>query len=182
MDSLSKIKQSIRNIAGNTGGILTSVFPAKIKEANGAICTVLIGDLELTDVRLRAVLNNSEEQLLITPKKDSYVLVTDLSGGNLTELAVLQYSEIEEISLKIGNQTLQANKGGFVFNGGKFDGLVKIKELTQKLNDLTNKFNSHIHATTATIGASAAVGVISATTSQAQAFDKSDYEDIKIKH
>lgn len=50
-------------------------------------------------------------------------------------------------------------------------GLVKdeLEALQTKLNALTTLYNSHIHVTTATVGAGTVPGVISATTSQATA-------------
>lgn len=78
------------------------------------------------------------------------------------------------------------------FNGGENGGHVKVKELTEKLNalketvnDLVQKFNSHTHITTATVGATPTPGTIAATTTTAQlasAFNKSDFEDTKITH
>jgi hypothetical protein len=41
----------------------------------------------------------------------------------------------------------------------------RLDALETKLNDLITKYNAHIHTTTATVGATATVGVISATTS-----------------
>jgi hypothetical protein len=145
MDALSKIKQSIRKIAGGTGIMPAPVFLVKIKEIDGAKCTAMLDDLELKDVRLRATINNSEQQILIIPKKDSYVCVADLSEGNLTDLVVVGCSEVEETLLKIENQTLKINKDGFVFNGGD-KGLVKIDELHNRLLNLESKFNNHVHS------------------------------------
>jgi hypothetical protein len=69
-----------------------------------------------------------------------------------------------------------------VINGGNNDGIIKINKLTQKLNDLVDAFNNHIHTTDATVGATTAVGTISAPTPQAQNFNKTYYENDKILH
>lgn len=90
----------------------------RVKEVNGATCSVLIDDLALSDVRLRAVINNQETGMVITPAVGSYVMITDLSNGNKRDWAVLMYSEIDKVE----------------FNSGKNEGLIKIKDLTDKLN------------------------------------------------
>ena len=68
-------------------------------------CTVKDGDLVLTDVRLRSVINTNEEMFLIRPKIGSYVLVADLSDHDLNDLAIIGYSEIDSIEIQIGSET-----------------------------------------------------------------------------
>ncbi|MCL2245855.1 MAG: hypothetical protein FWC10_01940 [Lentimicrobiaceae bacterium] len=113
--------------------------------------------------------------------KNSFVIVSRISNSN--DLVISMMSEIEDIALDVD--------GDIVINGGKNDGLVIIQKLTDKLNDLKNSlndlitnYNSHIHVTTATVGVGPA-GVLSPTTSTASPalpFNKSDYENEKIKH
>ena len=178
MDNYTEIKNKIRAMVGNNTPLLLT---GKVKSVDGETCTVSIGDLTLTDVRLRSVINGEDSKLLITPADNSYVTIIDL-GGDLRETEVIGYSEIEAIDIKTSSD-ININCDGVVkFNGGDNDGLVQIKKLTQKLNQLVQKFNEHTHATSATVGATTAVGVISPTTSQASTFNKSDYEDTKVKH
>lgn len=185
-DVYTEIKRRIRGIAGQHTPLLLT---CKVESVDGETCTVSVGDLKLTDVRLRSVVNGESSKLLITPAKDSYVTIIDLSG-ELRETEVIGYSQIEAIDIETGGDINIKCKGdtnldcdGIVtFNGGDNDGLVQINKLTQKLNQLVQKFNAHTHTTTATIGPSATVGVISPITSQASTFNKSDYEDTKVKH
>lgn len=172
MDKLSEIKQSIVNISKSVRN--ANVFTAEVERIDGEKCSVSVDDLTLTDVRLRAVINGENSKLLITPKIKSSVLVIDLSGGQYNDLAVVNYSEIDKIEIDCDNK--------IVINGGNNDGIIKINELTQKLNDLVNAFNNHIHITTATVGAAPAAGEISAPTPQAQNFNKTYYENDKILH
>lgn len=88
---------------------------------------------------------------------------------------ILTYSDLDAISLL----------------GTEYGGLVIIEKLTEKLNSLVDevnalkdKFNQHIHTTTATVG-TGPVGVIAPVTSQAvsaSSFDKIDYENIHVTH
>ena len=98
-------------------------------------------------------------------------MIADLSGGKFTDFAVISFSEIEAISLKIGDQTAEIDKNGFVINGGNLGGLIKINELTNKLNNLVRAFNSHVHPVTA-VGTP--TGIIAMP---AQSFRSADYEN-----
>lgn len=170
MDIYGQIARTIKAMGATHGTIL---FSAEVKSVNGDICTLKIGALELTDVRLRAVADSSDNRLLITPKQGSQVIVADLSGGDYRDLLVLAYSEIETIDLRIGQTVLTVEDGAVTFNEGN-QGLVKIQELTDKLNDLITTFNAHTHTTS--------LGPSGPPTSRASSFNKNDYEDTKVKH
>lgn len=178
MDNYTEIKNKIRAMVGQKTPLLLT---GKVKSVDGETCTVSIGDLTLTDVRLRSVVNGEQSRLLITPKQGSYVTLIDLSG-ELRETEVIGYSQIEAIDIDTSGDITVNCSGNIVINGGSNDGLIKINKLTQKLNQLVQKFNAHTHTTTATVGPSAALGTISPTTSQASLFNKTDYEDTKVKH
>jgi hypothetical protein len=97
MDIYGKIKEKIRKIAGECP---VAVFPAEVVSVSGSVCSVKLDELPISDVRLRSVINNNNEQILITPKAGSYVLVVDLSGGNYRDLAVIGFSEVEKLEYK----------------------------------------------------------------------------------
>lgn len=176
MDPLSEIKESIKKMTSKGGAGI--VFTAKVKSVDGETCNVELEGLTLTDVRLRAVVNGENSKILVTPKTDSYVLVVDLAG-NLSQLAVVGYSEVEKI---------EVDTDKIIFNGGNNEGLIQIKKLTDKLNELVNKFNQHTHPGqfSGMIGSIPVSGTIEATSIPMQIpepfFVKSDYEDTKITH
>ena len=178
MNPLSEIKESIQKMASKGGAGI--VFTAKVKSVESdTTCTVELDGLTVSDVRLRAVVNSETSKILVTPKTGSYVLVADLSG-DLSQLAVVGYSEVEKIEVDANDE--------IVFNGGENHGLVKIKELTDRLNNLVDAFNQHTHTGEfeGTIGEAAATGSISTipTTQQHPHFnyETDDYEDTKITH
>ena len=158
-----------------------SVLPAEIVSVSGETCTIKIGELEITGVRLRAVINNNSEKILVTPKDGSHVLVADLSGGEFREFAVIAFSEVEKINIKIGATTIDVDSNGIIFNGGSLDGMVKINELTNKLNLLVQAFNGHSHQVSTTGSASAQTGMTTSLTPTAQTFSAADYKNEKIK-
>ena len=160
-----------------TGQKTPLLLTGKVKSVNGKTCTVSIGDLTLTDVRLCSVVNGNSSKLLITPAKDSYVTLIDLSG-ELREMEVIGYSEIEAIDI----QGTDANPVKVTINGGHNDGLVKIQKLTDGLNDLVRKFNNHTHFVKTEGSAAAQTGTTQITTNQASLFDKNQYEDTDITH
>ena len=57
------------------------------------------GNLELPDVRLRATLNDGDDQLLITPKKGSKALLISMDG-TLNDLALFKIDQVDKIEYK----------------------------------------------------------------------------------
>jgi hypothetical protein len=156
------------------------IMLATVKDVDKNECTCTLSDdgVDYFSVRLRPV-SGGNSGLVLFPKSNAFALATAIEGG---DMVLLMASEYESIELKIDSQSLKIDDGGFVFNGGSLDGMVKINELTQKLNALVQIFNSHTHTVTTTGSASAQSGMAAPTASTAQAFKKSDYEDTKIKH
>lgn len=89
-------------------------------------CEPLDGSADLLEVRLQA---QTATGILITPVIDSVVIVTML---NKFTGYVSMFSEVESIEL----------------NGSNYDGLVRVADLTTKLNNLENKVNSILTAFT----------------------------------
>lgn len=163
MDPLSEIREKIKRIANGNGSF--TCFTAKVTSVDGETCDVELEGMKLTDVRLRAVMNGEDSKILVTPKIGSHVLVVDLSG-NLSQLAVVGYSEVEKIEIDATDK--------IIFNGGNNKGLIQIEKLTQKLNELVIAINEHTHPVSGT-----ATGTMVNTLST---FSSSDYEDTNITH
>ena len=75
------------------------------------------------------------------------------------------------------------SEDGIVMNNGTLDGLVKINELTDKLNNLVKEVNAFIktYNTHTHIGAHGTTSTPSATGTDVSDFKKSDYENEKVK-
>jgi hypothetical protein len=159
----SEIKRLLREIIGDSG---MPFIHAEVVSVDSETCTVKRNGLQFTDVRLGAVVNENINNLLIVPKVGSMVLIADMSAGQMRDLVIIGWSEVDTITI----------------NGGEFGGLVKIQELTSKLNALVTAFNSHTHTVATTGTAAAQSGTAAAITSQAAEFSKGDYENEKIKH
>lgn len=154
MDRYKELAELIKGVGGKAS---MTIMQGIVKRVNGVLCDVEIGAMEIPDVRLRASQTDDNAQLLITPAIGSAVIVGSLSG-DLTQLVVLAVDKADSI----------------LINGGKLGGLINIEQLTSKLNDMVQAFNSHTHQ--------GVHGPTSPPLKMAQPFQSSDYEDKKVKH
>lgn len=138
MDNYTEIRNKIRAMVGQKTPLLLT---GKVESVEGETCTVSIGDLKLTGVRLRSVVNGEASKLLVTPKQGSFVTVIDLSG-ELRETEVIGYSEIDAIDIETGSDININCNGTVTFNGGKYEGIVIAKNVTEKLNLLEKEINN----------------------------------------
>lgn len=177
MDTYAEIARAIKAMTGGNGG--TALFTAEVKSVEGETCTVLIGELEVPDVLLTPADEGADGKLVITPKVGSQVTVADLSGGELRQLAVVHWGEVEKISLTADSIEL---------NGGDNGGLVKIEALTDKINNIEKDINKLKQAFTTWVpvpqdgGSSLKSGVASWAAQQLVQTQVSDLEDDKITH
>lgn len=178
MSRLQDIKEAIRSICGKeTGNGLFLV--GKVKNVDGESCTVDIAGIELDEVRLTAVNDGADGKLLLIPKTDSMVLLADMSGGELRDLAVVGFTNVEKIEATCEQITL---------NGGDNGGLVNIKDLTDKLNNLEKDINKLKQVFTLWTpvpqdgGSSLKAGITSWAAQQLVQTQVSDIEDDKITH
>lgn len=153
------------------------------------VCTPTDGSAEILNVRLEADIDVDSEDVPVNSDSKGWFVVpvvgsiVGVSFYSKTEAYISVWTEIDEIIVKT---TL------FTFNDGAFGGLIKIDDITTKLNNLVTEvnvlkdlYNSHIHITTATVGATPTPGVISPTTSTGSAmtsFNKDDYKNTKVIH
>lgn len=177
MDTYAEIARAIKAMTGGNGG--TALFTAEVKSVEGETCTVLIGELEVPDVLLTPADEGADGKLVITPKVGGQVTVADLSGGELRQLAVVHWGEVEKISLTADSIEL---------NGGDNGGLVKIEALTDKMNNIEKDINKLKQAFTTWVpvpqdgGSSLKSGVASWAAQQLVQTQVSDLEDDKITH
>lgn len=154
MDSYKELS-NLLNVATKRREI--TILQGIVKNVSGATCSVDIGGVVVSDVRLRASIEQNDNEFLITPQIGSAVILASLDK-DYNHLVVVAIDRAEQI----------------VINGGKLGGLIKIEELTKKLNELINAFNNHTHT--------APSGATTPPLKTAKTFSKSDYEDTKIKH
>ena len=180
MGKIQDIKEAIRTIVGKgNGGSLFLV--GEVKSVDGESCTVDVAGLEIDEVRLTAVNDGADGKLLLTPKEGSMVLLADMSGGTLRDLAVVGFTNVEKV---------EATCDSIELNGGDNGGLVNIESLKNNLDSLkkyVEAMKSAIANGFTSVGAStAANGPAGRATFEgamaAQQINFEDMEDTKITH
>lgn len=120
-------KQAV-NISRKKKGKFTLIV-GTVKALEGDTCTV--DDYE--DVRLNAIIEDLESQFTIYPKVGSKVIIGRLNNDD--DMFVIRVSEIDKVTIKIGNQLFEMQDGKFtiktetvnlksILNDG-FDQLIK---------------------------------------------------------
>lgn len=126
---------------------------------------IINGDT-LPDVHLQQIAN--DDGLLMLPKTDSVVLV---GWSDNTTAFIAMYSELDNV----------------IFHDGTFGGLIKINDLTTKINELVstvNAFRAEYKAHTHLDPVSGSTGTPQPVPVQADAatFTASDYENTRVQH
>ncbi len=123
MDKAAEVKKLLRNVVGTQNNL---PLPAEVVSVEGDHCSVKINGLVLTEVKLKATLGAGENQLLVTPKVGSNVLLMSLTG-ELDNLTVIKIDEPESI---------QFTQNGLDFLLDGKDGKVAIQNEEISLADL----------------------------------------------
>lgn len=102
MNNLRNIRRAIIEIGGK-GSI--DVIVAEVTEVTGDSCSVRVGDLEVTGVALRSVIDSSNNAFRLTPAVGSMVLVAD-HFRDLTQMTVIALSEVDKIEVGTAQHTI----------------------------------------------------------------------------
>lgn len=178
MDTYTKIAQAVKAIVGSQKA---SLFTATVKSVDDTVCTVDVGGMELTDVRLRSVVNNDQGRILVTPKVGSTVLIGDLSNGAFTDLAVLRFAEVDKVEVTIDSKSLVLDKNGVVVNDGSI-GCVKADKMVEWMMKVYSDLQMLVGllSTSPVTGNGASLAItFEPTTPQPQV---SDFADDAFKH
>lgn len=199
------IQEAIRQMAAAGAELYCKVCTVDSvdEDARTVDCSPLDEGAPLLSVNLQAN-QESEHGVVVFPSVGSYVVVAFL---NNSAALVVASEKIDKIRLKIGDTTAEVVDGqidiaindttievspkGVVINGGGLGGLIKIQQLTDKINALIDAFNSHTHEIpsgsvavtgSATAQANPAPVSVPAILSPHTKVQVSDYEDKKVKH
>lgn len=180
MDRSREIRELLKDISGGSG---VPFVIGEVVSVESETCTVKVaGRVTVGDVRLNASADGNGGNILVKPAMGSMVLMADLSGGDLRELVVTAWSEIDTVTVKF--------KGDVVINGGENEGLVCINELKENLESIktyVETMNAAISTGLAGIGVGESA---SGSNGKAEyegamsgaAISFKDMEDKKIKH
>ncbi|MDY3534302.1 hypothetical protein PG614_10415 [Riemerella anatipestifer] len=90
-------------------------FPVQVisVDKTAGTCTVSDGEIEFTDVRLSATIDNETKRFYLYPKVGSFVLVSPIEE-DINRLYVEFFSEVEEFDFKTENSQIKINDEGFL--------------------------------------------------------------------
>lgn len=157
---MSNIKDLIRELAKGDGEAysLVCTVDSVDKEARTVDCTPVDESAPLLGVNLQAN-QGSSFGVVSFPRVGSYVVVGFVSGGSAGVVLLTDDIESVEVTtaedksravmdddgvrINVGNDTsAELTADGIVLNGGSLGGLVKVEELTGRLNTIENDINS----------------------------------------
>lgn len=107
------------------------------KEARTVDCTPIDEQAPIPGVNLQANQEGTTGWLAV-PKVGSYVVVMMTSEATGVVVAT---DDVESVELNIGETTMKIADGEITLNGGSLGGLVKIEELTNRLNLIERDIN-----------------------------------------
>lgn len=190
----AKLREVVQQLAGTynkdfVGITLCEVTSTSNAETDGVIDCIPISGDSITDmpaVKLKAEANDG---FMLIPSVGSTVLVASSTRNNYY---VLMCSDIDKVVCTINDSNYFVfSSGGFIFNGGELDGMVKINDLVSKLNALETKVNNIMTTISTTFvpvpndGGAALkalfASLASGTLSPLSQTTKSDLENPKIK-
>lgn len=160
------IGDMIRKLADKGDEVYSVICTVKSVDGNFADLTPIDGNADILGVNLIA--GDSDTPMLITPKVDSFVIATFLSKDTAF---ISTYSEIDSVEIR----------------GKEFGGLVKVKDLVDKINALETKVNDILTALKGITVPLAPSGTYPLAPSFATILNlnktkKSDLENDKVQH
>lgn len=187
-DLNDQLKQAIKQLAGthNRDDVFSFDCTVDSVSEDDFECDVTaIGGnatTKIPSVRLAAEANDG---FTLIPSVGSTVTVTVTTRG----LAyVSMFSDIDKVIVVINETKLVIEDGKITFNDGSFEGLVKVVELTEKLNnlekkvnDMISKYDTHTHPGV-TAGFASSGPIAGAPITPLTATVQSDIENDKIIH
>lgn len=100
MSNGAEIKKLLRELLGENPNL---PITATVVSVEGQTCTIkLLGDLVLSDIRLKATISEGTDGFLITPKVNSEVIVMSQTG-KLSGLMVIKIDEVDKIEYKVSD-------------------------------------------------------------------------------
>lgn len=192
---MATIEELIKLMAKST--VPVQVVVCKVIAVDKAKCIVdakpVNGNADMLDVRLKAVITDDANGLIVYPAKGSHVLV-NIINNDIRQAYVSLTDKIESAKLTIQGNEITLNKDKAVvkwklveFNGGNLGGFIKIVELVKRINiiealvnALISWANLHVHTTTAP--GSPTTTTVTAFTQTLQPTTVSQIENPKIKH
>jgi len=144
MDKIAKVAEHFKSMNKPKGEVFSY---AVVKEITGDTCTVTVGDLELTDVRLKATDDGAEDKLLVIPTVGSKVVLV-ANPGTMNDMMVVKCDDPEIISYKHGDLQLTIDTEKINYTNGNLQITI---DAQSKVIDIVNKVNISIDSEAGTV-------------------------------
>lgn len=170
-----QIQEAINTLSGGRNQDTVTMIECVVDSVDVGVrecsCTTIDG-VKMTNVRLMSSVNDG---FLIIPEVGSEIIVLHTKRF---KPFICQFSSVDKVLIITGDTIFEIKDGKITFNDGSYDGLVRINDLTTKLNDMVQLMNVEF----AKIQVGIVAGGGSYTPTNLQNFNKSDYENDKIIH
>ncbi|MBD5137135.1 MAG: hypothetical protein HDT39_14465 [Lachnospiraceae bacterium] len=185
MQNLRNVIRQLAQPDAETVALVCTV-DAVDKSARTVDCSPINESAPLLGVNLQA---NQEGEcgVCLFPEIGSYVVVGFVADGAAG--VVLLTEKIESAEIVIGDTSVVIDGNGICFNGGLFGGLVKVADLTERLNIIENDINELKTIFSTGWNPMAQDGGAALKTAAASWYSyrltptqRNDYENEKVKH
>jgi hypothetical protein len=137
------IRTAVEQMSGTFGKDSVSLLVCKVKSVDEDKSTCIVvtksgkESVEIPNVSLQVGVCDG---LQIIPKVDSDVLIL---RSTYQSPFVVNWSDVDKYYIQVGDSSFTIeNDGTMQLNDGAYDGLVKVKDLTDKINALENLVNN----------------------------------------
>lgn len=125
MDKVAELKKRLRAIMPPSPVI---TLDGEVTEVENDTCSVMVGDMELVDIRLKAT-SNGKNSILTIPKVGSHVLMIS-TDGSIDNLTIVKCDEVSKFIY---------NENGLFIEIDSETGKIEIKNKAVSLKDLFQK-------------------------------------------
>ncbi|MBD5231938.1 MAG: hypothetical protein HDS66_07310 [Bacteroidales bacterium] len=199
MQNLRNIIRQLAQPDGETVALVCTV-DAVDKSARTIDCSPINESAPLLGVNLQAN-QGADFGLCLFPEIGSFVVVGFIADGSAGVVLLTEKIESAEIvitdtsavmdangvRIETGDISAQLDKNAVTFNGGSLGGLVKVEDLTKRLNLIENDINNLKNVFTSWVvapqdgGAALKTAATSWAGLQLSTTQRNDYENIKVK-
>lgn len=184
------IQECVRILAGTTGMKQVMLIIGEVKEVDEDNRTCSVESTIDTETLLYSgvgLIPETADGFVLVPSIDSTVIMARFENG---ETYIIKCSDIQKINCYISAaHKFTFDTSGFIWNGGSLGGMVKVIDLTAKINALENKLNAVLTAIGTTWvpvandgGAALKALFIPPLSTLLTVTSQASIEDAKIKH
>lgn len=136
------VRDAIRELAKSGQMQVEIAKVISVHESERTIVAEIEEGLEVDNVRLTAIIDESDSFFVNYPKVDSDVLMAEFDEGNWVVLVISEIQKThfkgEDFELVIENGNVKMSAAEITINGGENKGMVKVEPLTKVLTEMTN--------------------------------------------